>query len=107
MERHVVVFITAPSAELGAAIGRALVEQRLAACASIVDPIRSIYAWRGLVEDKAEVLLVAKTRADVFESKLVPAVRALHPYEVPEIIALPIVMGAASYLNWIDENVEA
>ena len=97
----IVVLITAPNSEVGKQIAKTLVEQKLAACVNIINSIESIYAWEGKIYDESEVLLVVKTRLDLFEQELVPAVKALHPYEVPEIIALPIQMGSKSYLDWI------
>ncbi|MBN1286538.1 MAG: divalent-cation tolerance protein CutA [Anaerolineae bacterium] len=107
MEKYIVALITAPTKGIGAQIARALVEQRLAACVSIVEPVTSIYTWAGQVHEDAEVLLIAKTQAAHFAEKFVPAVQALHPYDVPEIIALPITAGAPSYLDWIGETVKA
>src|SRR5262249_60947301 len=96
----VVVMATAGSAEEAARIGHALVSERLAACANVVGPIRSIYRWQGAVEDASEHLLLVKARgADV--GALEARVRALHSYEVPEVVALPIVDGSAAYLAWL------
>ena len=98
----VVVFVTAPSADDAARIGRALVAERLAACVNVLGPVRSIYRWQGAVEEAEEHMLVVKARgADV--AALDARVRALHSYEVPEVLALPIVGGAAGYLAWLDE----
>jgi periplasmic divalent cation tolerance protein len=98
----VVVLVTTASAEEGARIGRALVGERLAACVNVVGPIRSIYRWQGAVEEAEEHLLVVKARAaDV--PVLDARVRALHSYEVPEVLALPVTGGAAAYLAWLDE----
>jgi periplasmic divalent cation tolerance protein len=101
MSEHVAVLMTAPSAEVAATIARALVGEGLAACVNVVPGVRSIYSWKGEVCDDAEVLCVVKTRADRFEALRARAV-ALHPYEVPEVVALPIVAGSAPYLAWID-----
>ncbi len=95
-----VVLVTAPTAEKAAEIARALVEERLAACGNVIPAVRSIYRWQGTVHDDAEALLVLKTTRDRFEA-LRDRVLALHPYEVPEVIALPIAAGSASYLDWI------
>ncbi len=100
MTDSLVVLITAPSQEKAAELGRAVVEERLAACASLVPGIRSIYRWEGKVCEDAEVLLIVKTRRERFE-RLEARVKALHPYSVPEIIALPIEAGHAPYLKWI------
>jgi len=96
----VVVLVTTGSAEESARLGRALVEERLAGCVNVVGPIRSIYRWQGAIEDAAEYLLVVKARAaDV--PALERRVRALHSYEVPEVLALPVGAGAAAYLTWL------
>jgi periplasmic divalent cation tolerance protein len=97
----VTVLITAPNLEIARKLGRSLVEQKLAACANIVSPLLSIYVWEGEIQQDDEVLILVKTRAELVERALVPAVQALHPYEVPEIIALPILTGSKSYLDWI------
>jgi len=102
MTDPIVVLITAPSKEVGKQIARALLEQELAACVNIISSIDSLYTWEGKICDDEEVLLVVKSRAELFENQLVPAVQAIHPYQVPEIIALPIKMGAKSYLDWIE-----
>lgn len=103
--QSIVVLITAPSAEKAAELGRAIVEERLAACANIVPGVRSIYRWEGKVCDDAEVLMVVKTQQALFD-RLEARVKALHPYDCPEIIALPIVRGHAPYLQWIADSVE-
>lgn len=98
----IVVFITAPSKEVGQQIATALLEQKLAACVNIIPSILSMYRWEGKLNQDEEVLLVVKTRAEIFTDGLVPAVRAVHPYDLPEIIALPILQGLVSYLDWIE-----
>jgi periplasmic divalent cation tolerance protein len=95
-----VVLVTAPTAERAAEIARALVEARLAACGNVVPQIRSIYRWEGKVQDDQEALLVLKTTRARFEA-LRERVLALHPYEVPEVIALAVEAGSAPYLAWI------
>lgn len=102
MSAHVVVLITGSTAE-GQNIARALVEERLAACVNIISPIESVYRWQGKVQGAQEALLIVKTTAKMLE-KLAARVKQLHSYEVPEIIALPIVAGAEDYLRWIDEQ---
>lgn len=101
--KFTVVLVTVPSKDLGERIAKALLEQGLIACANLIESVQSFYTWQGEMQIDKEGLLVLKTRADLFQDKLIPAIQALHPYEVPEIIALPIVMGAADYLDWIDE----
>ncbi|HLY38125.1 MAG TPA: divalent-cation tolerance protein CutA [Candidatus Binatia bacterium] len=102
-EEFVVILITAPNAEDAARIGRTLVEDRLAACANVVGPIRSIYHWQGTVEEASEYLMLVKARAaDV--DRVATRVRGLHAYDVPEIIALPIRGGSSAYLAWLAES---
>jgi periplasmic divalent cation tolerance protein len=100
MTDAIVVLVTAPSAEKAAEIARAVVEERLAACGNVVPQLRSIYRWEGKVQDDAEALLVLKTTRARFDA-LRDRVVALHPYEVPEVIALPVEAGSAPYLAWI------
>ena len=99
---NIIVFITAPTEEEAAKIAKALVEEKLAACVNIIKGIRSIYRWQGKIEDDPEVLMVVKTREDLFE-KLADRVKELHSYEVPEVIAMPITKGSEAYLKWIGE----
>jgi len=99
-QEALVVFVTAPSADKGMELGRALVQERLAACANLVPAIHSIYWWEGRVQEDGEALLLVKTTRDRFEA-LRDRVLALHPYQVPEVLALPVAAGSASYLEWI------
>lgn len=101
---HVVVLVTASSPDEAARIGRALVDERLAACANLVSPVASRYWWQGKVEEAAEALIILKTRQDLLD-RLTRRVLALHSYTVPEVIALPVVGGNPDYLAWIDESV--
>lgn len=98
----IVVLITAPNEDKAAQISHALVEARLAGCVNIIKGIRSIYHWQGKIEDEPEVLMMAKTQRHLFPA-LLKKVKELHPYTVPEILALPIVEGSAEYLNWLKE----
>jgi periplasmic divalent cation tolerance protein len=95
-----VVLMTAPDAEVGARLARALVEERLAACVNVVPGVRSIYRWEGRIHDDAEVLLIAKTRADRCD-ELAARVRALHPYALPEVLPLASAGGSVEYLAWV------
>ena len=95
-----VVLITAPDAEAGVRLARCLVEERLAACVNVVPGVRSIYRYEGRVHDDPEVLLIAKTRSERIEM-LTERVNALHPYDLPEVVALPGVGGSALYLEWV------
>lgn len=90
--------------ERAAAIARELVDGRLAACVQVVGPVASTYRWQGAVETATEHLLLCKTTRDQADA-LVDALRALHPYDVPEVIVLPIEGGLAAYLTWIDDAV--
>lgn len=102
---NIVVYITAPSEDAAAVIARALVEQKLAACVNIVRNIRSIYSWQGKIEDDAEVLMIVKTQKKHFTA-LSEKVKELHSYDIPEIIALPILKGSDDYLEWIKASTE-
>lgn len=98
----IVVYITAP-AKKSRAVADAILTARAGACVNVVPGIRSSYRWKGKIARDREVLLVVKTRKALF-GKLANAVRRAHPYEVPEIIALPIVAGHAPYLKWIKDE---
>jgi periplasmic divalent cation tolerance protein len=101
----IVVLVTCGSRSEAGKIGRALVQRRLAACVNVVgSPVRSIYRWKGRVEDAKEILLLVKTSRLRF-AELRREVQRLHSYDVPEIVALPIVAGSREYLAWIHENV--
>jgi periplasmic divalent cation tolerance protein len=99
----VVVLITAASREEADRIARRLVDDRLAACVNIVPQVRSFFVWEGKLSEEDEVLLVVKSRRARFQH-LAAAVRQLHSYRVPEIIALPIVAGSSDYLRWVSES---
>ena len=102
----VVVFVTAPSPEVAANLAKTLVAEKLVACVTILPGLRSIYTWEGKVCDEEEVLCVLKTRRELFPL-LRDRVTALHPYQVPEIIALPLVDGSAPYLTWLRDVTRA
>ena len=100
MTDALVVLVTAPAEQKAVEIARALVDERLAACVNVLSGVRSIYRWKGEVCEDPEVLLVVKTTAARFEA-LRSRVLALHPYETPEVIALPVEAGSEPYLRWI------
>src|SRR3954468_17343571 len=100
----IVVLMTAGSREEAARLADILVTARLAACVQILPEIESVYHWQGKVERTPEILLLAKTTAENFAA-LETAVRSLHSYETPEIIALPITAASAPYLEWLAANV--
>ena len=97
--------MTAGSADEAASVARTLVEGGLVACCNIIPQIRSIYRWQGKVHDEAEVMMVAKTRADLLPD-VIRAAKSAHSYDVPEIIAMPIVGGLDAYLSWIDDSTQ-
>jgi periplasmic divalent cation tolerance protein len=99
-EGVLVVLVTAPDLEHARAIGRALVEERLAACVNLIPGIESIYRWQGKVSQDAEVLLVVKSQASRLPA-LAARVKELHPYELPEVLALPAAGGSQAYLDWV------
>jgi periplasmic divalent cation tolerance protein len=99
-----IVFITAGNLDEGRKIAGELVGQHLAACVNIIPQIESVYRWQGEVCRETEVLLIAKTARERFPA-LETAVKGLHSYQVPEIIALPIEGGSEQYLKWLQESV--
>ncbi len=105
MKGFVIVAITAPGEEEGVRLGRLLVEERLAACVNVFAGVRSIYRWKGELCEEGEVLLWVKTRTELLP-KLQERVRQLHPYEVPEVIAMDISHGLPEYLSWVAEETE-
>ena len=105
MSDPIVVLVTCGSEEEAAKIANSLVEERLAACVNIISPVRSIYRWEGKIWDEREWMLMIKTQKKRFED-LEKKIKSLHSYAVPEIIALPVVEGSASYLKWLEENTE-
>ena len=104
MSERVVALSTVGSPEDAERIARALVERRLAACVNVVPGVVSIYRWKGGLQREEERLLVIKTRSEKLAA-LREALVSLHPYELPELVALPIVDGHPPYLGWIDESV--
>ena len=102
----VVVLVTAPNAEVATTLAKTLVAEKLVACVNIVPGLRSIYAWEGKVCDEEEVLCMLKTKRALFTA-LRERVVALHPYQVPEIIALPLMEGSAPYLAWLRDETRA
>ncbi len=100
----IVVMVTAPSMEKAAEIGRAVVEERLAACANLVPGVRSLYTWEGKLYDEGEVLMILKTRGGLFEA-LKARIAALHPYQVPEVLRLDVPEGHAPYVDWVVKSV--
>lgn len=98
---YVIVFTTASDRSSAREIGRALLDERLAACVQLL-PIESMYNWKGEVSSEDELLLIVKTTAHHY-AEVEATIRALHSYELPEIVAVPIDHGLPAYLGWIDE----
>jgi periplasmic divalent cation tolerance protein len=101
---HIVVFVTAANKIEAGKIARSLIRQKLAACVNIAGKVDSLFWWNGAMDKAGEILLVIKSRKDKFK-QIVKAVRKAHSYQVPEIIALPIIAGDKEYLRWIDATV--
>ena len=101
--QNIVALITTPSKDIAVQIARTLLQEKLAACINIIPSITSYFTWEDSVHEESEALMLVKTRSDLFADRLIPAVMALHPYDIPEIIALPITSGLDSYINWINQ----
>ena len=97
----ILILTQMPDRASAQSLARALVEARLAACVSIGTPVESLYHWRGEIETAQEIPVAVKTRAERYAA-VEAAIRARHPYELPEILAVPVVHGFAPYLDWID-----
>ncbi|WKE65030.1 divalent-cation tolerance protein CutA [Gallaecimonas kandeliae] len=102
MTQALVVLCTCPDEGSAEALAKTLLEARLAACVNLLPGMRSLYLWQGELCDEPEVQLVIKTQAKHFDA-LVQLLRAHHPYDTPEILALPVVAGAPDYLAWLKE----
>ena len=101
---YVVVFVTTGAAEESALISKVLLEQGKAACVSIVKGVNSMYRWNGKIDSASEELLIIKTRAALLD-EIIRIVKEIHTYDVPEIIALPIIGGSRDYLDWLGKEV--
>jgi periplasmic divalent cation tolerance protein len=96
-----IVITNVPDRAVADKIAHALVDQKLAACVNILAPCSSVYRWQGNVETATEIPLLIKTRADIY-AEVEAAIKDLHPYELPEIVAVPVVQGSPEYLDWIN-----
>jgi periplasmic divalent cation tolerance protein len=105
MSNYIQIQITFPTAELALETATKLVQEKLVACAQVCGTVRSVYTWKGVCETSDETLLLAKTTLPFFE-RLEAAVRANHPYECPQIVALPIVAANTDYLDWLNEQLQ-
>ena len=99
---HIMVMITTSNEEEACLISRTLVDEKLIACANRF-PVNSIYTWQGKAEDESEIMLLCKARENNLDA-IIARVKDLHSYEVPEIIAIPIIGGSDDYLDWVDKN---
>jgi periplasmic divalent cation tolerance protein len=98
---QILVVVTVPDQKTGQEIARKLLEKRLAACVNISPGWNSLYHWEGEIQQDQEVLLLIKTRQDLLDDGLIPVIQELHPYQLPEIIALELTGGERHYLDWI------
>ena len=96
----IIVFVTCKDADQAEKISSKLLEEHLAACVNIIDHVKSFFHWEGKIDNAEEVMMVIKTRRDLFDA-VKHAVKELHSYKVPEIVAVPIVEGDDDYLNWV------
>ena len=101
---HIVIFITVCDKKEAKLIAGRLVENKLVACVNIIDKIESLFWWKGKVDQAKEVLLIAKSKKEKL-GKIIKLVKLSHSYEVPEIIALPIIGGYKPYLKWINDSI--
>lgn len=104
--KFIIIFITAPSKKEARLIVSSLIKKRLIACGSILGGVDSIFIWKSKIDRASEALLILKTKKALFK-KIVSEVEKLHSYDVPEIIAFPIIEGSKKYLEWINESVGA
>lgn len=103
LDQYQLVLCTCPDMESARLIAEQVVDQKLAACVNILPGVTSIYRWMGKIEESQEHLLIIKTVGEVLEV-LVNSINDLHPYELPEVIGVPIESGSLDYLDWISEN---
>lgn len=100
---YIVIYCTVPNRKEGKEIARVLVEGELAACVNIIDKMESIFSWNGELNEEKETLLIIKTRKDLF-TKINHTIQRLHSYNVPEVIAIPIIEADETYLKWISHE---
>ena len=103
--RHIVILVTTKDEEEAEKIARRLLEEKLVACANVTRGVKSLFWWDGKIDEASEALMVLKSRED-FLPEIIETVKALHSYDVPEVLALPAADGNKDYLKWIDESVK-
>ncbi len=101
---YIIILITAKDKSEADKIAKILIKNKLAACVNILTGIKSLFWWQGKIDQAKETLLIVKSKKEKF-NRIVKLVKSVHSYEVPEIIAIPIVSGFKPYLNWIDESI--
>ena len=106
MTDKIIVLTTCETSKDAETIAETLVEKRLAACVNILPGLKSVYRWQGKVENAAELLLLIKTRRGLFE-QLSAELARIHSYDVPEVIALPVIAGSADYLGWLEKELKS
>jgi periplasmic divalent cation tolerance protein len=106
MTDKIVILCTCADADEAGRLARSLVEARLAACVNVIPQVRSYYRWKGAMESSEEYLLAIKSSRQLFDA-LQAHIAKLHSYEVPEILALPVVAGSEDYMNWLDANLDS
>jgi periplasmic divalent cation tolerance protein len=102
---YIIVLVTTPNKMEAEKIAQSLLTEKLIACANIINPVISFFHWSGKVERAEECLVVMKSRLDLF-GELAERLKGLHSYEVPEILALPIIEGSNAYLEWMDQTLK-
>ena len=100
---YIIIFVAASNKKEAEKIAKGLLENKLAACVNILDKVKSIFWWQGKIDQAQEALLIIKSRKEKLP-KIIKTVKSLHSYEVPEIIALPIIHGERNYLRWLDDS---
>lgn len=106
MDKYILILTTVPEEKTGQTIATRLLEEKLAACVTISAASQSFYWWKGQISKEPEHILLIKTRANLYE-ELEKKIQEIHPYDVPEIIALPVQKGSADYLNWIEKETKS
>ncbi|UCE39987.1 MAG: divalent-cation tolerance protein CutA [Candidatus Aminicenantes bacterium] len=105
MTKYLLVITTVPDAEVGQIVAEKIIQERLAACVTLSAPSQSLYWWQGKITQDQEHILFVKTKKEAYR-KLEEKIRQFHPYDFPEIIALPVFAGSKDYLNWIDDETQ-